>query len=368
MLKEYGYQRFYKLLKEMGMTTLFRHADDYGLTLILGGAEGTLWDITSLYSSLSAIAQERAPQKPRLLQNTKTERLKAPRALSAGGAFLTLDALIDVERPGVEGYWKSFARSQKVAWKTGTSLGHRDAWAVGVTPDYTVGVWCGNADGEGKPGMSGLVAAAPALFEIFSTLDNTRWFDPPLSKLKRVELCKHSGYLPTENCETETVMLPDSSNFSKTCPYHRVLHLDKSESVQVTSSCVPVSEMVHKTWFVLSPVEEYYYTRVKSDYRKPPPFRDDCRIEPSYSPMSMVYPTPRTILYIPVDIDGNKSEVVFKAVHTDDKRTIFWHLDEEYLGKTEHFHEISARPQPGRHKLTLVDDHGNRIYRYFTVK
>lgn len=369
MLKEYGYQRFYKLLKEMGMTTLFRKADGYGLSLILGGAEGTLWDICTLYTQLCAIAKKETFQEVHLLQKTSGKHRKNTNsAISPGGAYLTLKALLDVERPGVDSYWKSFARSQKVAWKTGTSLGHRDAWAVGLTPRYTVGVWCGNADGEGKPGMTGLAVAAPVLFELFSSLERSDWFTLPHGELKEVEICARSGYLPTGECETATTLLPVSNTFSRTCPYHRLVHLDQNETYQVTSSCTPVSEMKHKPWFVLPPAQEYYYTRTHSDYRKLPPFRNDCPVEAPREVMSLVYPAVNTSIYIPVDIDGKKSEVIFRAVHTDAKRTIFWHLDETYIGKTENFHEITAAPATGHHNLTLVDDRGNRISRSFTVK
>lgn len=73
----------------------------------------------------------------------------------------------ELARPEEDANWEMYSTSQKIAWKTGTSFGFRDAWAVGVTPKYVVGVWVGNADGEGRPGLIGREVAAPIMFDVF---------------------------------------------------------------------------------------------------------------------------------------------------------------------------------------------------------
>jgi penicillin-binding protein 1C len=136
MLKRYGVERFQALLQNFGMTTLFRPPDDYGLTLVLGGAEGTLWDVTSMYANLADIARRDSPRGPyRRLKVWQGEETSSERMaeIGPGAAWLTLDALTEVVRPGEEGYWRNFASSSPIAWKTGTSFGLRDGWAVGTT-------------------------------------------------------------------------------------------------------------------------------------------------------------------------------------------------------------------------------------------
>ncbi len=369
MLRDYGYQRFYTLLKSAGITTLFRPADDYGLALIIGGAEGTLWEISSAYCALARRVTDSESRVPSALKKEKNVPLRM-KNISPGAAYLTLEALLDVQRPGIDNYWRSFAHAQKIAWKTGTSIGHRDAWAVGLTQKYTVGVWVGNADGEGKPEMTGLTTAAPVLFALFNTLPRSSWFSPPYQDLKTITVCAKSGYLATDLCESVDIQMPRSANFEKLCPYHTLIHTDQSGLFRVTGECCPESEMRHIPYFVLPPVEEFYYIMSGAQYKRLPPFRNDCQHfsdDEKRTPMSIIYPAAGTEVYVPVDISGEKSMIVLKAAHSVPESTIFWHLDEAFIGKTKNFHEITIQPGIGEHRLTLVDEKGYTVNRKFRV-
>jgi penicillin-binding protein 1C len=369
LIREYGYQRFYSLLKSLGITTLFRSADGYGLTLILGGAEGTLWDIASVYSNLARLAENETYQSLSVLKDEKKQSKKIT-AIGAGAAYLTFEALLDVERPGIESHWKSYSSSQQIAWKTGTSLGHRDAWAVGVTKKYTIGVWCGNSDGVGIQNMTGLSVAAPLMFDLFGTVDRSDWFTTPVFDLKRIEICAESGRLATENCPRTSVLVPLSANFNKSCSYHRIIHLNEDLTQRVHSGCYPVSKMQHQKWFLLPPVMEYYFIRNHSWYRKVPPFAEACDKGTEFETltrMSLIYPPDRSKVYIPIDISGEKSEVVLRAAHISNSTVVHWHLNNIYLGNTERFHEMAIQPEPGKQTITLVDSEGYSISREFTV-
>ncbi|MGD8547568.1 MAG: hypothetical protein PVJ10_06325, partial [Thiohalophilus sp.] len=376
MLKQYGVNRFYSLLKNMGMTTLYRHADDYGLTLILGGAEGSLWDMAGMYANLAATAGHRQRdyhtryRDPVLLVNHTSETARIS-DLQPAAAWLTLDALLEVHRPGSEHFWKAFSSTRKVGWKTGTSYGLRDGWAIGVTPEYTVGVWAGNASGEGRPGLTGVGAAAPVLFGIFNQLPSTHWFAMPRSLMKPVQVCRRDGYLDNGHCRTAQQWIPAESHFDKISPYHVRVHLSDSEKWQVHSRCYPVARMHHRDWFVLPPSQAFYYRQHHPDYRTLPPLRPDCTQQiveaGSPSPIDLLYPTPGTVLYIPVDLGGRKSRVVFEAVHRDPDAVLYWHLDNQYLGMTSTFHQQGLDIAPGLHRLTLVDQEGHRLVRNFKV-
>lgn len=177
--------------------------------------------------------------------------------------------------------------------------------------------------------------------------------------------------MATELCEAEEVLVPKDSFFQETCPYHHLVHLDRSGIYRVDSRCESTGKMKHKPWFTLPPVQEYFYARYHPGYRKLPPWRADCEAataENRFSRvMNLLYPTKGTAVYVPIDINGNRSRVVFKAVHREPETAIFWHLDEEYIGRTQVFHHMELCPGPGDHLLILIDEKGSRLERRFRV-
>jgi penicillin-binding protein 1C len=371
MLQQFGIPRFHGLLRRWGMTTLTRPPGGYGLTLILGGAEGTLWEITNLYAGLARLAaddRDRA-MAVRLLWD---EPVRPPplKGLGPGSAWLTLEALTEVNRPDEEGDWRSFSSSRWVAWKTGTSFGKRDGWAIGVTPAYTIGIWAGNADGEGNPGLTGLATAAPVLFDVLNSLDGGGAIPPPSLWLKPVTVCRDSGCLATALCPTAVVYMPRNSHFQQPCPYHQLLHLDK-RGRRVDSACEPVARMVHEPWFVLPPVAEHYYRRSHPEYRTLPAWRGDCAAAHADATgrqaMSLVYPEGDTAVYIPIELDGTPGQMIGEAIHRRPQTAIYWHLDDRYLGVTRQFHQMAIRASAGEHLLTLVDEEGQILERRFRV-
>jgi penicillin-binding protein 1C len=373
MLKTYGVARFADLLRASGMTTLTRPADDYGLTLVLGGAEGNLWDIAGLYASLSSLARAGfADPTPRFRALSAVQggspALQAPSPIGTGAAWLTMRALLEVPRPGEEGHWRSFADSRAIAWKTGTSWGLRDGWAVGNTSRHTVGVWVGNAGGEGRPGLTGSSMAAPLMFGLFNVLPASAWFEQPVHALRQVEVCANDGFLAVEGCETERVWLPRDSHFESLSPHNLRVNLEPSGHFRVDSECESPGTMRHSTWFVLPPAEEFYYRRAHAEYRPLPAMRPDCLGSSSArAPLAILYPDSNGRVLIPGELDGSRGRAVFEAVHRSREATIYWHLDDRYLGETHTFHQQSLDIDPGRHILTLVDNEGQRVTRRFEV-
>jgi penicillin-binding protein 1C len=374
MLRIYGVARFADLLRGAGMSTLTRPADDYGLTLILGGAEGSLWDIASLYAGLAHIAAAgpapHAPQfrKPGVLLAVAPEPVPRDSPISIGAAWLTLDALLEVQRPGEEGHWKKFAGSRAIAWKTGTSFGLRDGWAVGTTSRYTVGVWVGNASGEGRPGLTGSTMAAPLMFELFGNLPASAWIDLPSQALRPIELCANDGYLPFEDCETTRGWVPKDSHFDALSPHNLGLNLDPRGTTRVHSDCESPGRMSRAHWFVLPPTQEFYYRRAHAEYRPLPAWRQDCQAPGSAAAaLALVYPESHARVLIPRELDGRRGRTVFEAVSRRGEATLYWHLDGRYLGETHTFHQQSLDIDPGEHILTVVDDEGERVARRFQV-
>ena len=392
MLYSFGTNRFYSLLRRLGMTTLHRPANDYGLSLILGGAEGTLWDLTGIYAGVarcvndhfSADTSRRLSFYPPSYQSAmpingqgRTGSLSWFRTridddpLDAGACWLTLKAMLEVPRPEDESVWREFTSSRPIAWKTATSQGYRDAWAIGVTPRYAVGVWVGNADGEGRPGLTGLTAAAPILFELFGLLDGAEWFDTPESRLREIEVCAHSGSRVGPNCaETKSALVTPAGLRSEACRYCRIIHCDSTLRWRVNAECERLAGIRSTPWFVLPPTMEWYYRGNHSDYRPLPPPRPDCVDAASADQnraMAIIYPQQGGRVYIPAELDGSRGRTVFEVAHRDPRTTVFWHLDGDYLGLTVDIHKMSLAPEPGKHSLVLVDEDGQRTECGFTV-
>jgi len=375
MLKTYGVARFADLLRGLGMTTLQRADDDYGLTLILGGAEGNLWDISAMYANLAGAARAGVADPAPVTRKVSVLLGPAPGGptnphlpIGTGAAWLTLDALLEVPRPAEESHWKSFASSRSIAWKTGTSVGLRDGWAVGNSSRYTVGVWVGNATGEGRPGLTGSTMAAPLMFGLFNVLPRSDWFDMPTHALRRIETCVNDGYLDNGACETERLWMPRDSHFDALSPHNLRVHLDAARR-RVDGDCESPAAMTHASWFVLPPAQEYYFRRAHAEYQPLPPPRPGCNalLAAARAPIAVLYPEPNARVLIPRELDGSRGNTVFEAVHRRPEATLYWHLDGKYLGETHTFHQQSLDIEPGEHILTLVDDTGERVARRFQV-
>lgn len=383
MLQQYKYQRFYDKLKKMGFSTLNQPADHYGLSLILGGSEVTMWDLAKTYMGMARTLNHFNEYQgkynphdydaPAYVKETRSSKVREEETqlnstIDYGSIWNTFNAMEELMRPGEEGLWEQFSSSQRVAWKTGTSFGFRDAWAVGLNPDYVVCIWVGNADGEGRPGLTGVDAAAPVLFDIFRLLPNGNWFQTPKHQLKKMKVCRQSGYKAGEYCTEVTEQLVSAAG-EKTglCPYHKLIHLDATASFRVTDQCIPTSSMVHKSWFILPPSMEYYYKIKNSDYKTLPPFMAGCEAEGNNAVMDMIYPKNYASIYVPVELDGTRGKVVLNATHRNSNVKIYWHIDEEYVGTTKAYHQLAVSPPPGKHTLTLVDENGERLVQVFTI-
>ncbi len=382
MLQVYSVAKFHYVLNKLGLTTINRSANSYGLSLILGGAEANLWDLAGVYSSMS-----RSLNNFRAFQS-RYNRLdlhpavyiidtvrKAPiledhSVLSAASIYLTFEAMREVARPDELSGWKYFASSRSVAWKTGTSYGHRDAWAVGLNPNQVVAVWVGNASGEGRPDLTGVSAAAPIMFDVFGLLPPSTWFERPIDDMAFIPICRQSGQRASDICEPiDSMWVPLTGLETAPCPYHRIVHLDSKGEFRVNDLCYDRDKMLHQSWFVLPPAMEWFYKSKKSDYRMLPPYKPGCRSETPLKSMAMLYP--RSInakISIPRNLDGSLSDIVFEAVHRANDATIYWHLDDKYIGTTKTFHKLALCPAIGHHILTLVDADGETLVTPFSVE
>ena len=381
MLQEHGVNKFYETLRNYKLHDINRAPDHYGLSLILGGAESNLWDLCRTYANLSSTLNYYNANQARYRTGEFAElnwdanvvpdfgkETFVKTQIGAGAVYLTYNAMMEVNRPEGDEAWKFYDSSLKIAWKTGTSFGNRDAWAIGTNSDYVVGIWVGNASGEGRPELTGVNYAAPVLFDVFNLLPKKKWFAKPLNDLEEAQICSRSGFLAQDDCPKTTQLIPIRGKNTKICPYHKLVHLDKSEKFRVNSSCEDVSKIVARKWFVLPPVMEWYYKSHHIDYAPLPPYREDCAHHEK-GVMDFIYPKNyNSKIYLTKDFSGKVQPVILKMAHSDPRAILFWYVDDVFVGKTEHFHEIQLNATTGMHIITVTDSQGNEANRKLLIE
>jgi penicillin-binding protein 1C len=375
MLQDFGVHKFYEELQKFQLNNINKAPDHYGLSLILGGAESNLWDLCRTYANLSSTLNYyvKNQAKYRTKEFTELNYKKGHESdfgsdtdqkniLGAGSIWLTYNAMEQVNRPEGDEAWKFYDSSVKIAWKTGTSFGNRDAWAIGTNSKYVVGIWVGNATGEGRPTLTGVTSAAPILFDVFNLLPRQKWFATPYKDLAEVEVCRLSGYLAKDNCPKIKQWVSKKGKSTKVCPYHKIIHLDKAEQFQVNSSCENVDNIVTKSWFVLPPVMAWYYKSQHLEYLPLPPFKEGCEGTQT-TVMDFIYPKANSKIYLTKDFNSEVQPVILKVASTERDKELFWYVDNVYKATTKTFHELPISPTAGIHYITVVDAEGNEIRR-----
>ncbi len=383
MLRDYGISPFLNLMRKTGLSSFNKPADYYGLTLILGGGEASLWELTNMYAGMVRTVSHfdkfygkytGHEYDPPVLESGKVKKIKEPLhsqnvPLHAGAIWATYKALNRVKRPESQKGWENFGSAMTIAWKTGTSYGFKDGWAIGSTPDYVVGVWVGNADGEGRNGLTGTRSAAPIMFEVFDLLKTHSTFSTPLDELRPFVVCSKSGTLASRHCpQTDTIYSYEKGSRSKQCGYHRLIFTDKEKKYRLNRDCDLAGELFPVSWFVLPPVQEWYYRKTHPSYRTLPPWSPGCSPDQENKVMEFIYPLPRSRIFIPVGVKGQQQKIVFEISHRFPATKVYWHLDNVYLGETQTTHQFGFAPTKGWHTLTVVDEDGeSRSVRFEVV-
>ncbi|UPT72232.1 MAG: penicillin-binding protein 1C [Flavobacterium sp. JAD_PAG50586_2] len=375
MLQEHGVNNFYELMQKFKLRNINKHPDHYGLSLILGGAESNLWDLCRTYANLSSTVNyfNASDGKYRTKEFAELNYVQGfeqdygdtsfqKTILGAGSVYLTYNAMKEVNRPEGDEAWKFYDSSLELAWKTGTSFGNRDAWAIGTNSRYVVGVWVGNANGEGRPELTGVGSAAPILFDVFNLLPRKKWFQTPLNDLVYADICSLSGHLAQDDCPKTKQLINRKGMKTSVCAYHKLVHLDASEQFRVNSSCEDVDNIVTKRWFVLPPVMEWYYKSLHIDYKPLPPFREDCQ-QTQQMAMDFIYPKANSKIYLAKDFNSKVQPVILKVAHSNKEAKLYWYVDNVYKGTTQTFHEMQIEAETGIHYITVEDEYGNDIRR-----
>lgn len=367
LLREYGQQRFHALLKELGISGIVYDADHYGLSLIVGGAEASLYDLVQVYGKMGRKLADEVNENFSIPEPTEGECYDDV-PFSAEAIAETFDVMTGLVRPSNQAGWSGFSSSKRVAWKTGTSFGFRDAWAVGLTDRYVIGVWVGNSDGEGRPGLTGVGSAAPILFDVVGKLDGSYTYPSTTSRGFDIEVCAESGYPKSDICQRVVkVRVPNVENRTGVCPYHKKIFLDESRQYQVNPRCYPVDQKCYDVFYVLPPVMEWFFKKHSPLYRPLPAFLPGCGSDNPDEIMAFVYPKTDARVTIPINIKGDRQQVIFEIAHRNPEKTVFWSLNDVVIGRTKRNHQMPIDVEKGSYELRCVDEDGVELYRKVVV-
>jgi penicillin-binding protein 1C len=243
LLSRFGLEPFHRVLRTGGLITLDRPAPEYGLPLVLGAGEVTLLDLTNLYATLASGGRHRPVRVP--MSAGVEPPGPATILISPEAARLVTEILTTVERPDLPAAWYLARGVPAVAWKTGTSFGHRDAWAIGYSTHHTIGVWVGNFDGRSCKGISGASHAGPVLFDLFRALGNANagaddlMQRPPHARIRAMEVCALSHQRPGPFCPRRVLVdaLPGRTRLPM-CDYHRRVFVDRERGEIISGRCL----------------------------------------------------------------------------------------------------------------------------------
>jgi len=357
LLNQYGVKDFYDFLKTAGLQGLAKPPQEYGLSLILGGCDVSLWELSTLYRGLGNFGQFAPLHVVQPDSETKPDQVQL---ITPGSAYLVLETLAESARP------QNYGSGAPLAWKTGTSYGSRDAWAVGVSPQWTVAVWVGNFDGSEAKGLTGIDAAAPLLFRIFNGLDKNPyqpWFVCPEGALVEQQVSAATGYRLKDDgaaaaAKTATVKVSQEAKPLRYSPYERTVYLNQAETMQVCSLCWDRDDLKSVLRLDYPPeIRAVLNTAAKEAVL--PPHNPACPALGQHNPVSIAYPQPNSYVFIPRDASGQYQKIDMRVLHSDPDSGLFWYLDSQYLGETTGSHIISLTPDTGWHQLYVVDAAGN---------
>lgn len=363
ILSEVKMESFIGILKRAGFTSISKSAEKLGLSMILGGCSATLESLTNLYSSLANSGKYRELKYTKTQDNDKSEELFS----DAASYLITKILMPENQRKETEYFKIKNINIPNIAWKTGTSFGMRDAWAIGYNNKYTVGVWTGNFTGDGSPKLIGSKAALPILFDIYNYLSYKKQFvlNQP-TNITPVYVCKTSGKIPNEFCKD--LILDDHikgiTNIGK-CDIHKEIFCSSDTSISYCYDCLPKSGYLPIT-FEVYPNEYYLWLdNNKLSYPKIPQHNPNCTSVNSSSILKILSPSRYYTYFIET---GSETEIALQASSAAGSKFVYWYIDNDYYGKSKNGEKIFFKPFKENHKIKCIDSRGAESEYYIKCK
>lgn len=365
LLGQVGVERFAATLRRLGATSLRDDPGFYGLSAAIGAMEVTPLELAGFYT---ALAEDGGFRELRVLPG-KTP--PAVEVLSPGATYLTRRALLRRDRPDFPARRRFSGAPARVHWKTGTSYGHRDAWAAGSGPRHTAVVWLGNFDMAPSVDLVGADAAGPILFDLLEALADRS--GPPAvttrpHDLKRIMVCAYSGFLPTAACpERREAWALRQRVPTRKCPYHLQADVDLETGLRLNPSCRGGRRYETRS-FVVWPADVRRYLVAHHRVLTPPPsLLPGCEASEGGLAPRIVSPPPDQILVLLPGLAASDQEVPLRA-EADVPGRLSWFVDGEFLGTVEGDEELWWTPRPGHHQFLVMDEAGRASRRLLKVR
>jgi len=345
LLNKIGVDNFYELLKRLDFRSL-KDRKNYGLSIILGGCGITLYEISRAYT---IFANRGILYNLKELKDDKTYKTKI---FSEGTAYLITNILESHKRPDFPKIFYSVGNLPRVAWKTGTSYGHFDAWSIGYTPDYTVGVWAGNFDNTSSADIVGVKVATPLMFKIFDMLTKNgkeRWFKRP-SDLIEMEVCSFSGMrVISDKVKTKRVLVLKKRIPTEKCKFHKKFFIDKKTGEIVCPEAMKeTGEYEEKIFLTYPPDIAYWYKKRGILIEKLPSINPLCSTENKEIPPQIIFPKNNQIFYFPEDLGKNRRRLPLVS-----NKIVYWFVNEVFSGKGR---KIFISPSKGYYTIEAIDE------------
>jgi penicillin-binding protein 1C len=353
LLKAVGFQEYLELLIKSGFQQIKRDKRKLGLSLILGGCGVTLIELTEYFS---AFANGGFLHPARFIRND--DKSDSIRIFSSASSFMISEILSGIERPDLPNALLQHTNLPKIAWKTGTSYGKRDGWAIGYNPNYTIGVWMGNFDGKGSPYLSGAEMAVPLLFDLFNAIDHSNqksWFHIPNDCLIR-DVCAETGLLPGKYCKST---VPDyyikNVSHKNSCKLRREFYVNEDSTVSYCKECLPDSGYITAVYPVYPPKLTLWYETNGISYSKPPPHNKECQARFSGEGPVIISPSDNYEYYVE---RGAAQEILLQAATETGNEAIYWYINNKYFAKCLSSERVFFTAKEGKHIISCMDESG----------
>ncbi len=352
-LQSLGQENLIQKLASCHFTQVQRDRQKLGLSMILGGCGTTLEELTGLFS---AFANNGVYVTPSFLQQDAAQQKFT--LVSPAANFMINEILSKVNRPDFPVNWTATERMPKIAWKTGTSYGRRDAWSIGYNKHYTIGVWVGNFSGLGVPDLSGTNTATPLLFKLFNSIDydsDAEWFTQP-SDCELRQVCSETGLVPGEHCTNiiSDYFIPLISS-NKTCDNRQEIMISPNAKISYCKGCAPATGYKKKLYKIIDPDMQSWMEDNNVSYEKIPPHNPDCELIFKGNAPAITSPANGMEYFI----NKKSPEPLQLTCKTaNDVSKVFWYINDKFYKSSPAGEKQFFVPQEGEVKISCTDDKG----------
>jgi penicillin-binding protein 1C len=363
LLNQIGVKNFSEILNSINFKTISKQKDKLGLSMILGGCGVTAEEMGKLYSVFGnqGVSRSLAYTTDQLSNQTEI------RVFDKETCYLISEILSGLKRnDNLKNI--DFSKLPKFAWKTGTSYGKHDAWAIGFNTNYTIVVWVGNFDGEASPFLTGAGSALPLLAELFNAIDynpKQKWFDKPGNIYER-EVCAVSGLLPNDFCGARIKELAvKNKSHNVLCNIHQEVFVNQDETIQYCRECLPDTNYKRKVYTVFEPELVSYYKKNNISVDIIPDHNPFCIALFSNGGPKILSPSGNFEYFIESE---DPQEIVFLAADDPKNSYYYWYVDNELTGKLNNGEKLFYKLKVGKHKITCLDNFGKSSSVIINVK